>query len=213
LNPTQFILANTALIAPPLVPEVQLHLSIEIMPLWRRTEEELQDMGVAPPYWAFAWAGGQALARYILDSPEIVRGKSVLDFGSGSGLVAIAAAKSGALSVTAADIDVYAAAAIALNVKANNVAINVTTEDVIGAPGHYDIILCGDMCYEKPLAEKLLEWLRGCGNDVLLGDPGRSYFPKSDVERVALYNVQTTRDLEDREIRETGVYRLGAGPV
>ncbi len=213
MNPTQFILANTALIAPPLVPEVRLHLAVEVMPLWRKTEEELQEMGIPPPYWAFAWAGGQALARYILDNPEVVRGKSVLDFGSGSGVVAIAAAKSGARSVTAADIDAYAAAAVGLNSTANSVAVEVTTEDIIGSHGSYDTILCGDICYEKPLAEKLLDWLRGCGKNVLLGDPGRSYFPKSDVERLALYNVQTTRDLEDREIRETGVYRLGAGPV
>jgi predicted nicotinamide N-methyase len=208
LNPTQFILANTALIAPPLLPEVRLHLAVEIMPLWRKTEEELQAMGVPPPYWAFAWAGGQALARYILDNPETVRGKSVLDFGSGSGLVAIAAAKAGARNVIAADIDAYAAAAIELNADANNASIVVTTNDVIGMRAAHDVILCGDMCYEKPLAEKLLTWLRETGADVLLGDPGRSYFPKSKVERLALYSVQTTRDLEDREIRETGVYKL-----
>jgi predicted nicotinamide N-methyase len=197
------------------VPEVRLHLAVEVLPLWRKTEEELQAMGVPPPYWAFAWAGGQALARYILDNPETVRGKSVLDFGSGSGLVAIAAAKSGARSVLAADIDAHAAAAIALNAKANGVAVSVTTDDMIGSREACDIILCGDMCYEKPLAETLLAWLRGRGAQVLLGDPGRSYFPKSGVERLALYRVQTTRDLEDREIRETGVYRLatGAGPT
>jgi predicted nicotinamide N-methyase len=208
LNPTQFILANTALIAPPLVPEVRLHLAVEIMPLWRKTEEELQEMGVPPPYWAFAWAGGQALARYILDNPQAVCGKSVLDFGSGSGLVAIAAAKAGARRVIAADIDAYAAAAIKLNADANNASIVVTMDDMIGVRAACDVILCGDMCYEKPLAEKLLAWLRETGADVLIGDPGRSYFPKSGVERLALYSVQTTRDLEDREIRETGVYKL-----
>jgi predicted nicotinamide N-methyase len=215
LNPAQFILANTALIAPPLVPEVRLHLAVEVMPLWRKTEEELQEMGVPPPYWAFAWAGGQALARYILDNPESVRGKSVLDFGSGSGLVAIAAAKSGARSVLAADIDHYAVAAIGLNASANAITVNTTAENVIDTRGIYDVILCGDMCYEQPLAEALLVWLRKHGADILLGDPGRSYFPKSGVERLALYRVQTTRDLEDREIRETGVYRLmtGAGPT
>jgi predicted nicotinamide N-methyase len=208
VNPTEFILTNTALVAPPLVPEVRLHLAVEVMPLWRRTEEELQEMGVPPPYWAFAWAGGQALARYVLDHPETVRGKSVLDFGSGSGLVAIAAAKAGAHPILAADIDAHAAAAIALNAKANGVTIDVTTENVIGTESFANIILCGDMCYEKPLAEALLEWLRESGADVLLGDPGRSYFPKSGVERRALYRVETTRELEDREIRETGVYCL-----
>jgi predicted nicotinamide N-methyase len=208
LTPSDFILANTAPITPPLVPEVRLHLAVEAMALWRKTEEDLQAMGVPPPYWAFAWAGGQALARYILDRPETVRDKSVLDFGAGSGLVAIAAAKAGARSVLAADIDAYAAAAIALNAQANNVVLRVTTDDMLGSQAPYDVILCGDVCYEKPLAEALLAWLAATRAQVLLGDPGRSYFPKSDVEQIALYRVQTTRELEDREIRETGVYLL-----
>jgi predicted nicotinamide N-methyase len=207
VNPSQFILANTALVAPPLVPEVRLHLATEIMPLWRKTEEELQEMGVPPPYWAFAWAGGQALARYTLDNPQIVRGKSVLDFGSGSGLVAIAAAKAGASSVVAADVDIYAAAAIALNATANAAIVDITTDDVIGTSAQYGVILCGDMCYERELAERLLAWLRESEAETFLGDPGRSYFPKSGLEQLALYRVETTRELEDREIRETGVYR------
>jgi predicted nicotinamide N-methyase len=210
LNPTDFILENTALIAPPLVPEVRLHLATEMLPLWRKSEEELEALGVPPPYWAFAWAGGQALARYILDNPNIVAGKSVLDFGSGSGLVGIAAAMAGARNVLAADIDRFASAAIALNAEANSVSVEATNADLIGCPCDWDVLLVGDMCYERPLAERLLDWLRKCSEDaaILLGDPGRSYFPKSGVERVALYHVQTTRDLEDREIRETGVYRL-----
>jgi predicted nicotinamide N-methyase len=215
MQATQFILENTELLSPPLVPEVRLHLATEVMPLWRKSEEELEAMGVPPPYWAFAWAGGQALARYVLDNPQTVRGRSVLDFGSGSGLVGIAAMKAGARSVLSADIDKYAAAAIALNAEANSVGVTATTDDLIGNDGDWDVILIGDMCYERPLAERLLAWLRDNGADSLLGDPGRSYFPKSGVERLALYNVQVTRDLEDREIRETGVYRLltGAGPV
>jgi predicted nicotinamide N-methyase len=215
VNPADFIRANTELLSPPLVPEVKLHLATEVMPLWRKSEEELEAMGVPPPYWAFAWAGGQALARYVLDNPEVVRGKSVLDFGSGSGLVGIAAMKAGARSMLSADIDKYAAAAIVLNAHANNVTVAATTDDMIGRDGDWDIILIGDMCYERPLAEKLLQWLHSSGASALLGDPGRSYFPKTGVERLALYNVQVTRDLEDREIRETGVYRLltGAGPV
>ena len=213
MTPAEFILANTETLAPPLVPEIRLHLATEIVPLWRKSEEELEAMGVPPPYWAFAWAGGQALARYILDTPGTVRGKSVLDFGSGSGLVGIAAKKAGARSVLSADIDEYAAAAIALNANANDVIVETTTDDLIGRSA-WDVILVGDMCYERPLAERLLAWLRDSGANALLGDPGRSYFPKSGVERLALYNVQVTRDLEDREIRETGVYRLtGAGPV
>jgi predicted nicotinamide N-methyase len=215
VNPADFIRANTALLSPPLVPEIKLHLATEMVPLWRKSEEELQAMGVPPPYWAFAWAGGQALARYILDNPAIVRGKSVLDFGSGSGLVAIAAARSGAHSVLAADIDPYATVAIALNAKANSVAIDVTAGDLVGTREMFDVILCGDMCYEKPLVDRLLVWLRESSAEVLLGDPGRSYFPKANVTSLATYSVQTTRELEDNEIRQTGVYRLAtqAGPV
>ena len=206
---TSFIRANTAILSPPLVPEIRLHLASEITPLWQATEQTLARDQLPPPYWAFAWAGGQALARYVLDNPEVVRGKSVLDFGSGSGLVAIAAKKAGAASVQAADIDAFAAAAIALNAQANDVAIDVTSDDMIGRAGAWTTILIGDMCYERPLAERLLAWLRACDALVLLGDPGRSYFPKSGVEKLATFRVQTTRELEDREIRETSVYRLG----
>ena len=179
--------------------------------LWRKSEEELAAEDVPPPYWAFAWAGGQALARYVLDHPAELSGKCVLDFGSGSGLVAIAAAKAGAAEILAADIDAFAGAAIALNAAANDVVLRTTPDDVIGATCAWDTILVGDMCYERPVAERLLGWLGDCargGATVLLGYPGRSYFPKSGVEKLATYTVQTTRDLEDREIRETSVYRL-----
>jgi len=208
MTPQDFIRANAALIAPPLVPEIQLHLATEVLPLWRATEEELTKIGVPPPYWAFAWAGGQALARYILDNPEIVRGRQVLDIGSGSGLVAIAAMKAGASSVLAADIDSFACAAIVLNAAANVCDIAVTVEDVIGTPTSRDVILVGDLFYERPLAERLLAWLHDLEADVLLGDPGRNYFPKTGVKKCATYNVAVTRDLEDRDIRETSVYRL-----
>jgi len=209
--PRDFILANTTLIAPPLVPEIKLHLASEVVPLWRKTEEELEAEGVPPPYWAFAWAGGQALARYILDNPETVSKKSVVDFGSGSGLVAIAAAKAGAKHVLAADIDKFALAAIAENASVNNAEISISADDMIEQKGDWQAVLIGDMCYERPLAERLLSWARDlakAGALVLLGDPGRSYFPKTGVEKLATYHVQTTRDLEDREIRETSVYRL-----
>ena len=208
MNPSDFILANTELLAPPLVPEIRLHLATEMMPLWRKSEEELEAMGVPPPYWAFAWAGGQALARYILDRPDVVRDKTVLDLGAGSGLVGIAASKAGAKSVLAADVDRFAADAIALNARANGAAITATTDDMIGSEGEWDVILVGDLCYERPIAERLLKWLRARQGTALIGDPGRSYFPKTGVERLALYRVQTTRELEDREIRETGVYRV-----
>ena len=208
MTPQDFIRANAALIAPPLVPEIPLYLATEVLPLWRATEEELTKIGVPPPYWAFAWAGGQALARYILDTPEIVRGRQVLDIGSGSGLVAIAAMKAGASSVLAADIDSFACAAIKLNAAANACDIAVTAEDVIGTPISWDVILVGDLFYERPLAERLLAWLHDLEADVLLGDPGRNYFPKAGVKKCATYNVSVTRDLEDRDIRETSVYRL-----
>jgi predicted nicotinamide N-methyase len=211
MTPEAFISTNAALIAPPLVPEIKLYLATEVVPLWRATEEELEKNGVPPPYWAFAWAGGQALARYILDKPDIVRGKRVLDIGSGSGLVGIAAAKSDAAHVLAADIDAHAIAAIKLNAAANAIDIAVTQDDVIGLPGDWDIILVGDLFYERPLAERLLAWLAPMAIPALLGDPGRNYFPKQGVEKLAGYSVQTTRDLEDRDIRETGVYRLLRG--
>ena len=214
MNPSDFILANTELLAPPLVPEIRLHLAAEIVPLWRKTEEELEREGVPPPYWAFAWAGGQALSRYLLDHSLGV--SAALDFGSGSGLVAIAAVKAGARRVLAADIDRFAAAAIALNAEANGVAVEVTTDDMIGRERKWDAILIGDMCYERPLAERLLLWLDAqarAGALVLMGDPGRSYFPKIGIEKLATYHVQTTRELEDREIRETGVYRYIGAPI
>ncbi len=206
-----FIRSNTQLIAPPLVPEIRLRLATEVVPLWRKTEEELEAEGVPPPYWAFAWAGGQALARYVLDHRDVVEGRDVLDFGSGSGLVAIAARMAGARTVLAADIDKFALTAIAMNADANIVQLETTGEDIIGRAGPWKTILVGDMCYERPLAERLVAWLTELAKDgamILLGDPGRSYFPKSGVEKLATYRVQTTRELEDREIRETSVYRF-----
>jgi predicted nicotinamide N-methyase len=207
MAPEDFIRANAELMSPPLVPEIRLHLATEIVPLWKKTEEELAEMGVPPPYWAFAWAGGQALARYVLDHPALVAGNRVLDFGAGSGLVALAAAKAGA-HVLAADIDKFSIAAIRANADANGLDVETTSDDVIGSGAPYDVILVGDMCYERPLAERLMDWLKSRHALILLGDPGRSYFPKTGLARLAQYNVQTTRELEDREIRETGVWRL-----
>ena len=211
MTPDQFIRENSALMSAPLVPEIKLHLATEVVPLWRKTEEELHEMGVQPPYWAFAWAGGQALARYILDNPEMVRGKTVLDFGAGSGLVGLAAAKAGAASVLAADIDKFSIAAINANAKANGLNVATTSDDLIGSAKSFDVILVGDMCYERPLAERLMAWLTAQGAVILLGDPGRSYFPKDGLTQLAQYNVTVTRELEDREIRETGVWRLNKG--
>ena len=206
-----FIRANTALIAPPLVPEVRLHLAHEALPLWERTEAELEQFGLPPPYWAFAWAGGQALARYILDNPGIVAGKSVLDFAAGSGLVGIAAMMAGAARATAGEIDATACAAIALNAKANGVILATTSTDPIGSDAGWDIVLVGDAFYEKPLADRLLPWLATLarrGALVLIGDPGRSYFPKGGFTRLATYEVGVSRDLEDAEIKSTSVWRM-----
>ena len=211
MTPEDFIRANAVLEAPPLVPEVRLYLASEVVPLWRKTEEELAAIGVPPPYWAFAWAGGQALARYVLDHPQIVQGKRVLDLGAGSGLVGIATAKAGASDVLSADIDSFACAAARLNAAANGCAIATTTQDVIGMNSAWEVILIGDLFYERPLATRLLAWLNTTSADVLLGDPGRSYFPRQGVDKLAAYSVPTTRELEDREIRETGVFRLLCG--
>jgi len=164
-----------------------------------------------PPYWAFAWPGGQAMARYILDHASEFDGKSVLDFGAGSGLVAIAAAKAGAVPVIASDIDKLALTAIELNAAVNTVFIEPIANDLIGTNGRWDVVLAGDMCYERPLAERLIAWLHTLashGARVLLGDPKRNYFPGAGVERIATYCVPTSRDLEDRDMRETSVYRL-----
>jgi predicted nicotinamide N-methyase len=210
----EFIRANTRLLAPPLVPEIRLHLAEESLPIWRRTEEELEQDGLPPPYWAFAWAGGQALARYILDWPEVVRGKRIVDLAAGSGLVAIAAMRAGALSALATDIDAFAIAAIGLNAEANAVVVAASERDLLaGPPPAADVSLVGDMFYERPLAERGLAWLRQCrrqGIDVLVGDPGRSYFPKEAFTQLAQYEVAVTRELEDSEIKRGGVWRLAS---
>jgi predicted nicotinamide N-methyase len=216
LGRTDFIRAHTILKSPPIVPEIKLHLAGEVMNLWTETEAQTAARAsgatdLPPPYWAFAWPGGQAVARYILDHPEQVAGKTLLDFGSGSGLIAIAAAKAGASPVIAAEIDSLALAAIELNAAANGVFIEPMENDIIGTNGRWQTILAGDMCYERPLAERLTTWLRALAADgacVLLGDPGRNYFPERGVERLASYEVPTSRDLEDREMRTTSVYRL-----
>jgi predicted nicotinamide N-methyase len=212
IDRTAFILANTRLLAPPLVPEIRLHLAEESLPIWRKTEEELGEMGLPPPYWAFAWAGGQALARYVLDQGGVFAGKRVLDIGAGSGIAAIAAAKSGAHNVAAADIDVLAVSAMGLNAAANGVTIAATTDDWLsGTAPSGDIVLVGDLFYERPLAERVIGFVRRCaaaGSLVLVGDPRRSYFPTDDFTPVAHYEVPVTRELEDAEIKRAAVWRL-----
>jgi predicted nicotinamide N-methyase len=215
LDPADFIRRNTAITAPPLVPEIRLHLATEITPIWQATEESLARSALPPPFWAFAWAGGQALARYLLDHPEQVAGRSVLDFGAGSGLVAIAAAKTGAEFVLAAEIDHFAAAAIAANSALNRAAVTVTTADLIDAVDpRWGIITAGDVCYEQPMAERVTAWLRALarsGSLVLLGDPGRAYLPPEGLHERARYLVPTSRELEDRETREAVVWEVLPG--
>ena len=207
-----FIVANTRLQAPPHTPELRLYLADEVTPIWKLTEEELGEMGLPPPFWAFAWAGGQALARYLLDHPDEVAGRRVLDFATGSGIVAIAAAKAGAAEVVGNDIDAFSEAATALNAAANGVAVGFEGADMLtAAPPAVDVILAADICYEKPLAERVMAWLaaaRATGTRVLIGDPGRSYFPKSGLVRLAEYRVRTTRELEDMEVKRTSVWEI-----
>jgi predicted nicotinamide N-methyase len=206
-----FIRAHTRLLPVPHAPEIALHVAQEATELWQKTEEELATIGLPPPFWAFAWAGGQALARYVLDHPEIVRGRHVLDFASGSGLVAIAAAKAGAAEVIAADIDAFAAGAIGLNAEANGVSIEARLDDLLGLDQGWEVILAGDICYERELAAQVIDWLSALsarGATVLIGDPGRSYLPKDRLTEVATYQVPVTRALEDAEIKKSSVWRL-----
>lgn len=208
-----FVLENTRLQHPPHTPELVLRLADEITPIWRMTEEALEQIGLPPPFWAFAWAGGQALARYILDHPDIVAGKGVIDFASGSGIVGIAAAKAGAARVLAADVDPFCGAALAANAEANGVSCEFTDQDLLDTPppAWADVILAGDICYEKPLAARVMAWLgeaRGAGKTVLIGDPGRSYFPREGLRKLAEYQVPTTRELEDMEVKKTAVWTL-----
>lgn len=207
-----FIRANTKLLAPPLVPEIRLHLAEESLPIWRKTEEELGEINVPPPYWAFAWAGGQALARYLLDHSDSVRGRAVLDLGSGSGLTAIAAMQAGAAHVLACDIDRLALAAVTLNAGANGVEVATSDEDKLALPPPLvDVVLVGDLFYERQLAERVLRFIDAAttqGAVVLIGDPQRNYFPKGRFLVAAEYAVPVTRELEDAEIKRTAVWYI-----
>jgi predicted nicotinamide N-methyase len=206
-----FIRANTALSPPPHVPELSLWLADEAHDLWLKTEEELETIGLPPPFWAFAWAGGQGLARWILDNPGAVRGRTVLDFASGSGLVGIAAAKAGAAEVLCADIDPFCAPAIRLNAAANGVALSFCADDLVGTDRGWDVVLAGDVFYQKSIVDRLVPWfeaLRARGADVLVGDPGRAYLPRQRLESLATYQVPVTRSLEDAEVKKTTVWRF-----
>ena len=210
-EPTRFILDNTGIMAPPHVPEIRLHLADEAHDLWLKTEEELEEIGLPPPFWAFAWAGGQGLARHVLDHPDIVRGKRVLDFASGSGLLAIAAMKAGAASVLSADIDPWTGTAIELNSRLNDVEVGFTSDNVVGNAIEADVLLAGDVFYDKSFADTLIPWftaLVASGKTVIVGDPGRSYCPRQVMTPLATYEVPVTRALEDAEVKKTVVWRF-----
>ena len=208
---TAFIQANTEIDSPPACPEIKLWIATEVTPLWEATEQALLRVNLPPPYWAFCWAGGQALTRWVLDHPDLVKGKRVLDFAAGSGVTAMAAARCGAASVEAAEIDPMACYAIRLNAELNGVTVEVLKEDVVGAPCRWDVVVAGDVCYEAPMTAHIWPWLKQLAADgatVVMADPGRAYLPKTGLLKVGSYVVQTSLDLEDRAQRDVVVYRI-----
>lgn len=214
VDPEGFIRANTALEAPAMVPEFKLWLATEYVPIWQATESWLEEQNVDPPYWAFCWPGGQAIARYLLDNPDMVRGKRVIDFAAGSGVSSMAAARAGAASVIANDIDALSLVAARLNGEANGVAFRVSAEDWLAGPAgapDADVVIAGDVCYEREMSVRALAWLRSharLGRPVLLGDPGRNYFSAQGLEELARYDIPTSLQLENRGMRETVVWRV-----
>jgi predicted nicotinamide N-methyase len=204
-----FIRFNTVLATAPHVPEIRLHLATEITPIWQATETWMAEHGVEPPFWAFAWPGGVALARHILDNPALVAGKRVLDFAAGGGIAAIACVMAGAATVEASEIDDLALAAIGLNAAVNGADV-MRARDVVGAPCRWDLILCGDVCYEAPMTGRIMPWLTDMARsaEVWIADPGRAYLPKSGLRRFAAYQVETTLELEDRASRDVVIYRF-----
>ncbi len=211
LDPIGFVRAHTALMAPPLVPEISLHLAVETVAIWEQTEEALGALGLPPPFWAFAWAGGQALARYCLDNPEIVAGRRVLDFAAGGAVSGIAAMQAGATSVLACELDAFAIAAIEANAETNGVTLETRLGDLVGTDEGWDVVLAGDVFYEDGPARLIGGWLEDLarrGATVLIGDPGRSFLPQDRLEKLAEYTVPVTRDLEDREVRYAKVWKF-----
>ncbi len=209
----EFMAGHTALGRSVLVPSIKLYLASEITPLWLATEAYLAAENIAPPFWAFAWPGAEALARYILDNPALVKDKNVLDFAAGCGLAAIAAVQAGAGRVTASEIDPLACAALALNAQVNEVTFEILNHDVVGQPCVWDVILCGDVCYEAPMTQHILPWLRDCARmaDVIIADPGRKYAPRDGIAPLATFSVPTSLALEDRAQRDVSLLRLAAG--
>lgn len=211
----RFIDGNTAIIAPPHVPELRLHLADDAHELWHRTEDELAAIGLPPPFWAFAWAGGQALARYVLDHPDAVAGRRVIDFATGSGLVAIAAARAGAATVAAVDVDPFCRAAVALNASLNGVAVDSWPLNIVGTQIDADVLLAGDVFYDREMAEAIIPWFdaqAARGIPVFVGDPNRAYCPRERLEHLAVYEVPVTRVLEDAEVKRTNVWAWQTSP-
>jgi len=211
-RPEDFIRAHTLPGTAPHVPEIRLFLASEITPIWQATEAWLAENNLDPPFWAFAWPGGQALARHILDNPSLVAGRRVLDFAAGGGIAAIACVLAGAAHVEAAEIDPFALAAIALNAAENSVIVH-PAGDVVGAACRWDLILCGDVCYEAAMTGLIMPWLSGLARqaEVWIADPGRRYLPRAGLLPVAHYRIDTTLELEDRTSRDVVLYRLDRG--
>jgi predicted nicotinamide N-methyase len=206
-----FIRASTAIEAPPLVPEIRLHLATELTPLWHATESYLNQRNIGAPFWAFAWVGGQALARYILDRPTVAEGKRIVDIGSGGGIVSIAAAMAGAAQVTALDIDPLAASVCRMNAALNRVAAEIATETADALTYDltpFDLVLVGDVCYTRGESRDLAEHVRRQPAPVLFGDPGRQFLPRADLEHLAAYTVPTSKEIEADDISEASVWRM-----
>ena len=207
-----FVLRRTRLRPVPGLEEIRLHLADEVLPLWHAVQVETNDPEALLPYWAFAWGGGLAIGRYLREHPEAVVGRRVFDLASGSGLVAIAALRAGAADVTGADIDPFAAAAIPLNARATGGRVTVVARDVLDEdPPDADVVLAGDCWYDAGLAARVLPWLRRAadrGIDVLVGDPGRRYLPIADLVELAAYEVRTTTELEDLNLKRGAVFGL-----
>jgi predicted nicotinamide N-methyase len=208
----EFIRTQTQILSPSIIPEIRLHLATEVTPLWKLTEERLQNADLPPPFWAFAWPGGQGLARYILDNPAVVKNKRVVDFAAGSGIVAIGAMKAGAKNALAVDIDPMAIEAIKLNAEINRVAVKTSGGiDLTAAFAKADVILAGDICYQQAMSASAIRWLRLCveaDKVVLLSDPGRAYVPQEGMAKLVSYDVPTSRDIEDRDMRTAIVWRI-----
>ena len=209
MDEAAFVRANTALDRAALVPEIALLLASAITPIWQASEAWLARTGIEPPFWAFAWPGSIAMARHILDHPERAAGRRVLDFAAGCGLAGIAAARVGA-TVEAAEIDPLAVAAIALNAALNRVSVTASCADLVGSDCRWDLILCGDVCYEAPMTGHILPWLRRMARDaeVWIADPGRAYLPQQGLRLIAEFIVPTSIELEDRLERPVRLFRL-----